>query len=775
MDTISSSLKTKISKILFSKESFIIAKTSCKQTVCGNVFEEPEKLVNIEVEFVGEYKEHSKFGTQFEFKTYQIKQDYNLFFLTNMVKGLTQQAAFEIVQKCGDNFETILLTDPKILLSIKGIGEKKLVTIVKSFKENRHLKHLAEFLLPYGITNNAISKIYEFYKENAVIKIQENPYLLTKIRGMSFIKADEIALKIGLRPDSNFRYNAGITFSIENYFNENGHTVIGKEVLFTLSCENLDNNDFVLTYDIFNETIINLLELKYIVYVDKLNNLVTLKYLYDMELYIKNIFNELKKEKRENLTEDINKYISNKEQENNFQYGEKQKIAITLANMAYYISYLGGLAGSGKTTVVSTVLDLYANKYGEDSIVCCALSGVAANRAKTVTGYKGVTIHTLLGFKGTNDYTFNKENKLDYSIVMLDESSMVDLSLFYNLLLAIDFSKTCLLCVGDPGQLQSVGLGEIFKSIISQKLAYGVLLDKVFRQSEEQVINIFATQYIREGKVPANYNKPYDDFTFIKQDIENYWQLKKTLKEADLVKKREKNKTKITHEIIHICRKHYSFLNKWKENIWEYITDFQVITPMKSGLLGTEHLNGVLQSIFNGEVIGEQLTINDKNFRFRDKIVHLQNLNMKTVRYEHFKKHFKEIPALINDENLVTEKRVFNGQLGVIININLEENITSVYYPNEGYVAFYKESDFKQKKIDLSYCLTIHKTQGMEYANVVVPMTMSHFKMLNNQLMYTGVTRAKNHLYIVGEQYAWERACKNKLSAKRDTVLECLN
>ena len=763
---------TKLTKIIYEKDGFIIALSEDNNTYKGTIIQKSNEILNVDIEFNGEWKDYK--GTkQFCFNSYLIKQDYTDYFLENMVVGLTKKAIADIKIKCGKNFETIIEKEPKLLLSIKGVGEKTLEKIVKSFKENKHLKDLAEFLLPFGVTNTTIKKIYNTYGVNGVDVVKENPYTLVEMRGVSFKKADDIALKIGIPENSSFRILSGIEFAIEDYFNSGGHTCIRLSEYFEKAKEIINTESFSLEKEVFSEKINTLKENEVLKSIGI--DFITTYSFYKMEKYIYETLKELKNVKKGPLIHNIDAYIKNKEDLLKIQLHEKQKDAITLVNSQYRCMYIAGYAGTGKSTSSKTSLDIYAETFGNSSVVGCALSGIAAKRIENVTGYKSFTIHTLLGYRGGSDFEFNEENKLDYSIIMLDEASMVDTFLFYKLLKAINFDRTALLIAGDPSQLKSVSPGDIFLNIIEKKLIYGITFEKVFRQSEEQMINVFATNFIRNGIVPENYRNDFEDFQFISHSF-NSFQLKNSLTKEDYSKKVDENKNNITNSIRHIAAQYLYTLNFWKEDIWRYITEFQIITPMKNNLLGAEHLNGVLQDIFNPIAIGDELDVFNKKFRFRDKVIHLKNENMYVLSKSDFKDKLNNntLNEVFKNEEQKAIRRVFNGQLGVIVNINLDENIISVYYPNEDYIALYRSENFKQRNIDLAYAITIHKSQGSEYGNLIIPMTSSHFIMLNNNLLYTAITRAKNKLYIVGEPYAFEKGCKNKQDVKRNTVIEQL-
>ena len=777
-----------IKKILFSSDDFIIAITDKDKSVQGNIHHKPKEIEGETLELVGGYKEHPKYGTSFHFTHYTVAGNYDMFFLTKMVKGITKKAAREILDKCGNRLDYIIENEPRALLSIRGIGEKKLQNIIDTFIENKPLKELSEYLLPFGITVNKIRQIHEYYlkkESSAILEIKKNPYILTRMDGVGFKRADDIALRMGTDVDSPFRIQSGIIYAIEKHCQEHGHTYAVIDALFQQTKEILDieankeasleyqKNGFVLEYKRYKVEIDYLLsDNKRIGAVDSSREKISLPHLIKAEEYIEETLNKYAWTSRGDILPDIEAYIDHKEQKNGFKFGKKQKEAIILGNKNYPIFFVYGLAGSGKTTTAKDISYIYETKVGKDKIVCCALSGVAAGRAGSVTGYASFTIHSLLGYQGKNGWEYNENNKLPYEFILLDEASMTDAWLFSLLLKAIDFEGGATLQItGDPSQLQSVGAGDVFRNIIDRKLAHGVGLDEVFRQNTDQVINVFATDNIRRGKVPKDYKSTsWEDFSFYAVEIHNSWGVKKSVTANEWSNIKEANNIKIKNTIVSIAERYRWISNLYTKDIKEYISAFQVITPQKKRELGVYALNNAIQEVLNPTKYKNTLVLETKKIKPRDKVIHLQNDNQKVCTTEEYKKYHKNMKALLENETLL-EKRVFNGQIGVVINIDLENNIIAVYYPNENYVTFYTKEDVNKNKLDLSFAISIHKSQGSEYTACVVPATSSHYMMLNNQLMYTAVTRAKKELYIVGESYAFEKGCKEILDVKRDTIL----
>ena len=338
---------------------------------------------------------------------------------------------------------------------------------------------------------------------------------------------------------------------------------------------------------------------------------------------------------------------------------------------------------------------------------------------------------------------------------------MVNSVTFYQIISKIDDGTTFII-VGDDGQLPAIGAGNILGDCIEFQLAPIVKLTKLYRQNDNQAIALIANE-IRQGNLPK-YNGKYNDFSFIDISIPNYFAIKNTISKQELSLLRNKNSHEILDNILDISTKHlkhFKQLLKDKE-IQKYLVYFQVITPMKHGILGVENLNIKLQDIFNQDNKNQLIA---KRYRYKqgDKVIHIKNENMKIQTIKMYKD---------NSENMV-EKRVFNGMLGIIIKLDFNTKKAVVLYPNDDMVVFYSfdECDYL---ISLAYALTIHKTQGMEYNTALIPISYSHFIMHNTKLFYTAITRAKSMCYIVGESTAFESGCKNIKITQRESVIQDL-
>ena len=468
--------------------------------------------------------------------------------------------------------------------------------------------------------------------------------------------------------------------------------------------------------------------------------------LYDSEKFL---YDDLKKRAKNinaSLVKDIDKFLNS----HDLSLGEEQKEAVIKINQGESLLFLVGYAGTGKSTTSKALLDLLNTKYDKKEIMTCALSGIASQRIAETTGYESSTIQSLL-------VKFEDRDEFPYSVMLIDEASMINSSLFARTISKIR-RDAIIIIVGDDAQLPPIGAGNILSDVLSLELAPIVKLTKIYRQSEEQAITLIAND-IRKGIVPQ-YKKEYDDFEFIEVSIENYYSLKNTLSQSKLHDIREENSKQIISQILHkvigsIEKARYRLNNKL---IKEYLNYFQVITPMKGGTLGSNNLNTVLQEYFNPNP-KRCVKKGSSEFRLMDKVVHTKNENMTSWSGDGFK---------TGEES--SQRRIFNGMSGLLFRIDEDDEQVVVFYPNEDIVVVYEYEELRSYLM-LSYALTIHKVQGMEYDIVVIPMSFSHYIMHNTKLIYTAVTRAKHRCIIIGESQAFESACKKFEVTRRDTVL----
>jgi len=805
---------------------YIIASTEEGHTVKGSIHHEPDDIEGEKLTLTGKWVKHPQYGDGFEFTQYEVNGNPDFFFLTKMCKGISKKSAWEIIEKVGD-LNRVIEHHPSALLQIKGIGEKKLKSIIETYNKNKEYQSLASVLLPVGLTPQKIRKIHEYFKEkkvDAIVEIRKNPYILTRIEGIGFKRADEIGLMLGKEIGSYERVYNGIIHSLKNYAERTGNTCIEKETLYEESCAVLntdgvfvrvkkpdagnvpikgvpDEGDFVtltfnLTREQFAVTLSKMEENKEIMKIPDGdgNEMLTIPYIANAELYIREILLKYGKEERSELLigNMFDRVMVAFQDEvhgitNGFKFGKDQMKALELVNKRYHITCISGLAGSGKTTTSKAILKMYEQVFGYEGIYCCALSGVASARIKEVTGFRSSTIHSMLRFHG-GTFEYGLDKKLPYSLILLDEASMVDSYLFASLLKAIDFDRTTLICLGDYGQLRPIGFGRVFRDMIEEDYVYSVELREVFRTSEDKIVNVFATQYVRNGKVPEGYDSGrYSDFVFKKVEIDNFWSKKQKASKEELKEMKEENNKKIVKEIerysSQFLRQMHERFNK--KDIRGYIRTFQVLSPYKKGTVGVFELNRKIQQQVNPYKYenAEELKMRKDVFKLRDKVIHLTNTDMIVSSLETYRKfategRVPELKSLADEVNSgVEERRVFNGEMGVIINIMLEEDLIAVYYPesDEPYIALYSIEDFDDGTVQHGYATSVHRSQGSEYENVIIPFTTSHWALLSSDLTYTAMTRMKERLYVIGETFAFKRACENKPVNEKKTVLSLMS
>ncbi len=744
-----------IKKVLYKNDEtkYIIAVLENNQKVCGTYYDtDIEKIVGEEVVLTGNWTTHKKYGVQFEFDTIELKEAEMYFFLTKIVKGVGKKFAHELLEKYPeDELIEILNERPNELLDFKGIKEKKLETIVSSWQKFKHLRELGSFLGKFGVSSNLITKIYSTLGEveNLIDKIKENPYILINIKGIGFKRADEIAKSLGIDAKSEFRIMACLNYTLREYCDNNGNSSIDKFHLYRLLDENLRFSNEEILY----EEAISKMLIDENIFVTSENRL-ALSMLYYAEKRILEFFNRRKNEKNRKIISNFEEYIVKKEGTLGFTLSEEQKRAVELINGGDKTLFLIGYAGTGKSTSSRAILELLEEIMSYDDIMTIALSGIASQRISDTTGYNSSTIQSLLVKHKEKDF-------FPYKAILLDEASMVNSVTFYQIISKID-DDTIFIIVGDDGQLPAIGAGNVLADAIKYEFAPICKLTKIYRQNENQAIAVIAND-IRKGEIPA-YKEEYDDFKFIDVSISNYYSRKNSISSNEFADLRGENIEYILNNILNISssyiQEYYDYIKK--KEISKALTLYQVITPMKGGMLGVDNLNIQLQKLFN-HTKGKSFVSKLYEYKLTDKVIHIKNENMKAQTMDMYK----------NGSIDFLERRVYNGQLGLIIKLDFDEEKCIVLYPNDDMVVFY---DFESLHTltSLAYCLTIHKTQGMEYENALIPMSFSHYIMHNTKLLYTAITRAKKMCFIVGEEEAFKSACKKLEITIRESVINDL-
>ena len=740
-----------IDTIIYENESFFIAVLSDKTKISGEYVEAPvSSLKGAAVTLEGELVEHKKHGATFKCTSVKVNQSELFFFLNRVVKGFTKKLTSDLIEKFGEEgLIEVLDNDIEKLLEFKGVKEKKLEKIQKSWKQFRSIRELGEFLAPFDVSSAMIHLIATQLKDvpEPAKKIKKNPYVLTNIKGIGFRRADEIAKKMGVTELDENRIYSAINYLIRELCDMQGNSCVNEHALYG----RLDEELGLFNQHALYEQVI--LEMVHESQLHRFGELLAPDIYYYAEEQILSFIKKKVKQDFGEIKKDLDSFVKLREEEAGFNLSEEQRSAVDILNKGASILLLVGYAGTGKSTSARLILDLLKEKVGENFIMCTALSGIASQRISETTGYQSSTIQSLI-------VRYEEKGELPFKVILLDEASMVNSMLFFQLTKMIA-DDAIFIIVGDDGQLPPIGAGNVLADMINLELAPTVKLTKLYRQNEKQAIALVANT-IRQGQVPSFYDE-YDDFHFQEVSIENHHRQKSSLSQNDFKALRDENSHKILAAMMHLAVDyipHSRELLKEKK-ILEYLNAFQVITPMKAGILGSENLNNVLQSYFN-PAAKDSVKKGKFEYRQMDKVVHTKNENMPAFTPKGFKN---------GDEGF--NRRVFNGMVGLIFKIDMDEEQLFVFYPNEEVVVQY---DFDQLKshLSLSYALTIHKVQGMEYESVVIPITYSHFIMHNTKLLYTAITRAKKHCYLVGEGSAFSAGCRKLDTTRRQTVLQAL-
>jgi exodeoxyribonuclease V alpha subunit len=734
-----------IDKIIYENESFFIAALKSGEKISAHYYEsDVTNLLNAAITLKGEWEVHKSYGKTFKAEFLTVNQNELFFFLNRVVKGFTKKLTAELIEKYGqEGLVEILENNVEQLLEIQGMNEKRLERLANGWKQFRSMRLLGEFLAPFGVTPSLLRLIATAMKEvkNPIEAIKKNPYTLMRIHGIGFKKSDEIALNMGLQHNDPRRIQAAMEFTLSEYCDQEGNSCIEKSILFAKldGLLNLGNNTVYeeALFDRINEGSIILLS----------SGKLALDRIYEAEKFLVDNFQKRSKAADTIFTDDLSTFLS----EHALDLGEQQRSALELINQGCKLLLLVGYAGTGKSTTAKALLDLLNTRYPRESIITCALSGIASQRIKERSGYESATIQSLL-------VKFDSAEMMPYKVVLIDEASMINSLLFARLISKIDRDATIII-VGDDAQLPPIGAGSPLSDFISLNIAPTITLTHIYRQRFDQAIALIAND-VRLGVIPA-YQDSYDDFTFIPVDITNRYALKQNLSGSEFDEAVQTNTQNILASIasttlsyLPISRSHLE-----TKKIKEYLNHFQVISPMRGHALGVDNLNVLLQEYFNPNP-KKKIKTHRGEFRLFDKVVHIRNENMPTHTTDEFKEQSDPV-----------ERRIFNGMCGLLFKIDEDDEQLSVYYPNEELIVHYTYENVRDL-LSLSYALSVHKVQGMEYENIVMVMSFSHLIMLNTKLLYTAITRAKGHCTIIGESAAFEVACKRLETTKRNTVMQ---
>lgn len=670
------------------------------------VFHELEEDSNYK--FFGTIINHPKYGEQFSVSFYERvmpeeKDSIVEFLSSGTFHGIGDKTAKKIVNVLGTDAIQIIIDSPSNLLLVPGITRKQIDTLHNTLIEYSNSYNVILKLNDMGFVSRDSMIIYNKYKSNTMNVIEENLYrLIEDIKDLTFKKVDAIAIKYGYSRDDKRRVSSAIIYTMEELCNTLSHCYLHLDMIYKYTVLSLGNN---LDEELFIECLNSLiLDLKVI----KLEEKYYLRSMWDAE---ENIVSRIiyLNSKKDLVINDLTDYIKELEKFKNIKYNEEQKNAIISSLKKNFLIITGG-PGTGKTTIISSIIDLYKKVNNisyekiSDDVVLLAPTGRASKRLTEKSLFPASTIHSFLKWnKEADKFAINEYNKSDAKLVIIDEASMIDVMLFNSLLKGLR-SDTRIIMVGDYDQLPSVGPGQLLKDLIESNVLDVISLKELYRQGEDSSI-ISLAHDINEGVINENLFNSNPDLSFIETDdvVLPLSEIAETYKDSSY-------------------------------------NDFQVLVPMYKGINGIDNLNKKLQDIFNPPSKNKnELVVGDVIYRECDKVLQLVNM---------------------------PDERIFNGDIGIISHIDNKEIIVD-FDVNE-----VKFTPATFNKFKLGYAISIHKSQGSEFDTVVIPVVSQYNKMLYRKLYYTAITRSKKKLFIIGNLKSLKQAANNNNQDIRMTTIK---
>ncbi|NLW81313.1 MAG: ATP-dependent RecD-like DNA helicase [Desulfovibrionales bacterium] len=663
----------------------------------------------------GEWIEHPKFGRQFKAEACEHVLPASLngirrFLESGAVKGIGEKLAERLIVRFGSQVLDILDADPDRLLEVEGIGPAKLKTVLSSWQEKRQVRGLMLFLQTHGVATTFAHRIFRHYGINAVQKLRQNPYdLAYDIHGIGFRTADEMAVKLGFAADAPQRLEAGVEYCLRQTAEGAGHMFLPRVNLVEEAARLLGCHDPGLV----EERVGALVEQKRLVVEDipqkHVSSAVYLSYFYRAEREIASRLQGLLEHVSRLDPARIASAVQREEERLDLRLSPEQREAVESA-CAHKVAIITGGPGTGKTTITRVVVR--ALKALGLRIALAAPTGRAAKRLSEATGFTATTLHRLLKYQQGAGFEFNEDKKLPADVVVVDEVSMLDCGLCLSLLRALPL--TCrLVFVGDENQLPSVGAGNVLGDMLESGRIPAVRLHQIFRQARESMIVVNAHR-INQGEFPlaSPHPPPRADF---------FWVEKEDLAEVQAL---------VLRMVCERIPEAYGL---------DPMQDVQVLTPMHRGEVGTIVLNQALQERLNPA--GQELVRGQRAFRCGDRVLQLRN------NYD---------------------KDVFNGDLGRITSFDLEDEVLLAEFDGREVEYGFDELD----EIGLAYAISVHKSQGSEYPAVVMPVVTQHYMLLQRNLIYTGLTRARRLAVLVGSRRALRMGLANERGRQRNTALD---
>ena len=665
----------------------------------------------------GEFTTHPVYGEQFSIKSFEevmpsTEDGIREFLASEAMKGIGRKTAAAIVSVFGTDTLRVIEEEPHRLTDVPGIGKKTAERISLAFGKHREFASIVLYLQQFGINAEYAMKLYRVYGSGTIEAVKENPYRLVEdIFGVGFKKADKIADRMGVARDDEFRIKSGVKFTL-SYFAGEGNTFLPQDMLCEKAGQLLD-----LPIELIEEQLIDM-AFEGDIYIEKLDgrNAVFLAAYYLAEQNVCKCLSAINDAQLKPVAGGIDRLISRTENATGIYLSENQKHAVK-TSLQMGVSIITGGPGTGKTTIINTIINILEESGLKTAIA--APTGRAAKRITETSGHYASTIHRLLEYyfsESENMMRFGKtkEDPLDYDAVIVDEASMIDLILMNGLVSAIR-PGTRLVIVGDADQLPSVGAGNVLRDMISSEYIYSTKLTEIFRQAKESMIVVNAHR-INHGEYP-DCNAKGKDFFLLRRSAEK--EMLETIKTLCLKRLPD----------------YYSDISP--------TADIQVLTPVRKGLLGSINLNRELQDVLNPPCAElEEKQFGDRIFREGDKVMQIKNNYQMTWK---------------NLEDFTEGEGVFNGDVGVIHRVDREFNEVTVVYDEVRYVTY----NFNQlDELELAYAITVHKSQGSEFPIVIMPVSWFPPVLATRNLLYTGVTRGKRAVVLVGSE--------NKLDAMVD-------
>ena len=721
-----------VEAVIFKSEDtgYVVAKITANKEVNTIVGTMPLIKEGQQIEVKGEWIKHKQFGRQFNVEEYKevlptSTKEIEKYLSTGIIHGIGPVTAKKIVKAFGEETLNILDNNIEMLKEVEGIGKKKYNIIYQSYLETRELKDIIMFFQKHGVTINQCLKIYKKFGGDAQNIVSENPYILSdEISGIGFLTSDRIAKSLGIEPISDFRIQSGIKYVL-NSFSGLGNTYMPKDKLINEAQRVLSVDKELIEVNIYNSVLEGKIKIEKI---NEIEAVYSLPY-YFCELGVTNKIITLSIENFQTINSDITFEISSFERKNNIVFADSQKEAI-LGAFENGIEIITGGPGTGKTTIIKCIIEIYENNGMK--VLLAAPTGRAAKRMTESTGREAKTIHRLLemGVSDNENSFFGRGEgePLEGDVIIVDEASMIDIMLMNSLLKAIKLG-TRLIIVGDADQLPSVGPGNVLRDLIDSEFIKVVRLKDIFRQGKESMI-ITNAHRINNGELPY-LNKKGGDFFF---------------------DNRESNE-EILETILDLVNRRLPLFN----SKWNKIRDFQVLSPTRKGILGVDNLNNELQSILNPPSKDKkEIKFKDSVFREGDKVMQTKN---------NYSLKWNRINGYGDNEGV----GIFNGDMGFIESISEENRTVTVVFDDERRIVY---DNLYVEELELAYAITIHKSQGSEFKVIITPAFMGSAFLMNRNILYTGITRAKELVVVVGNQRALKYMVDNTNSMERYSSLK---